>query len=329
MVPSERDNLLRWRGRPGAYEAYFLIFHDLARRAAYWLRYTLMAPLKGEAVVELWSNLFDGSAGKTVALKEAHPASRASFSPPPFRFAVGESELTHSSAKGRIRGAEGEMAWDLRWEPNRESFRPLPNIVYALPLPVARVASPNLDIRVSGTVAVNGDVREITSAPGHQTHHWGRRHAPGWAWGHCGAFREDPGALFEGFSVRPRAGSDRLLTILHFRVGGRSYTFNRLSDLRRTESRWDLGRWTFAARRGDVRFEGELTGAPERMVHLEYVDPDDSRLYCANTELADMRLKVERRAGSEWKLERELTAEGTACVEFTGRRPWQGVPLRG
>lgn len=328
MVSSERDNAVRWKGRPGAYEAWYVIFHDAPSRTAWWLRYTLMAPLKGAPVVELWGNFFDGKSGRTVALKEAAPASLASLSASPFRFALGESELTHRSARGRIKGPEGEMAWDLKWEPNPGAFRHLPGFIYALPLPVARVASPNLHVKVSGRASVNGAAYEFRSAPGHETHHWGRRHAPGWAWGHCGAFKEDPDFVFEGFSVKPRAGREGLLTILHFERPGHRFTFNRISDLRRTESRWELGRWTFAAERGNTRFEGEITGDPGKMVQLEYIDPDDSRLYCANTELADMRLKVLQRDAGGWRLQRELTAEGTAGVEFTGREQWRETPLR-
>ncbi|MEM3164383.1 MAG: tocopherol cyclase family protein, partial [Halobacteria archaeon] len=317
MASSESDNAVRWKGRPGAYEAYYVILHDAPSRTAWWLRYTLMAPFRarpptqprsaseregrwaerGEPVVELWGNFFDGKSGRTVALKQAAPASKAELSASPFRFALGDSELTHRSARGRVKSAEGEMEWDLKWEPAPRSFRHLPGLFYSLPLPVARVASPNPAVSISGRAVVNGTRYEFQGAPGHQTHHWGRRHAPGWAWGHCGAFKEDPEFVFEGFSVKPRTGSDRLLTIVHFGRPGHAFTFNRLSDLRKTESRWELGRWTFAAERGETRFEGELTGEPAQMVQLEYIDPDDSRLYCANTELADMRLKVLRRDG--------------------------------
>ncbi len=343
MVPSERDNAVRWKGRPGAYEAYYVIFHDAPSKTAWWLRYTLMAPLKGEAVVEIWGNFFDGKSGRTVALKEMAPASKATLSASPFRFSLGGSELTHSSARGRLKGAEGEMEWDLKWEPSPDSFRHLPGFIYALPLPVARVASPNLAVKISGRASVNGTAYEFRGAPGHETHHWGRRHAPGWAWGHCDTFKEDPDFVFEGFSVRPsrggrrgdevdpvkpRAGREGILTIVHFERPGHRFTFNRLSDLRRTESRWELGRWTFAAERGDTRFEGEITAEPALMVQLEYIDPDDSRLYCANSELADMRLKVFQREGGQWALQKELTAEGTACFEATGREPWPGLKVR-
>ncbi len=328
MVPSERDNAVRWKGRPGAYEAYYVIFHDLPSGTAWWLRYTLMAPLKGEAIVELWGNFFDGKTGRTVAVREKAPASKAALAASPFRFALGGSELTHRSARGRVKGPEGEMEWDLKWEPNPDSFRHLPGFIYALPLPVARVASPNLAVKLSGRASVNGTAYEFRGAPGHETHHWGRRHAPGWAWGHCDTFKEDPEFVFEGFSVKPRAGREGHITIVHFERPGHRFTFNRISDLRRTESRWELGRWTFAAERGDTRFEGEITAESGKMVQLEYIDPDESRLYCANSELADMRLKVLRREGAGWKLRQELTADGTACFEATGREPWPGLKAR-
>lgn len=344
-LPSERDNGVRWNGRRlGHYEAYYLILHDPPSGAAWWLRYTLLSPRPGEPVAEVWGNFFDTRSGSTLALKATHPAARAEFGRAPFRFAVGDSELTHTSARGRLRGPEGEMEWDLKWRPNEKSFRHLPPMVYHLPGPWARVLSPNLDIRIEGTLRVNRVPYEVRGAPGHQTHHWGPRHAHGWAWGHCALFREaprvppepggsrrsreDPRALFEGFSVQPMARSPRLLTFLHLRAGGRSYTFNRLADLRRTRSRYDLQGWEFSAERGGTRIEGKVAGSPERMVQLQYTDTDGSPFYCCNTQLASMRLRILEREGAEWKTRRELTAEGTAGFEVAGRERAPGVCLR-
>ncbi|HWM84906.1 MAG TPA: hypothetical protein VNO33_03685, partial [Kofleriaceae bacterium] len=57
--PNEADNRRRWDGRPGHYEVWYLTLNHRPSRTGAWLRYTLEAPLGGEAHAALWFAHFD------------------------------------------------------------------------------------------------------------------------------------------------------------------------------------------------------------------------------------------------------------------------------
>ena len=62
MMSSEPElapNVLRYAGRPGHVESYFLRANDPDRPRAIWLKVTVFAPLHGEAQVESWLVYFD------------------------------------------------------------------------------------------------------------------------------------------------------------------------------------------------------------------------------------------------------------------------------
>ncbi|MBI4361881.1 MAG: hypothetical protein HY558_01770 [Euryarchaeota archaeon] len=332
LSPSERDNLTRWNGRrPGHYEVYYLKFNQPDKQAAAWLRYTLLSPQagKGEPVAEVWAIAFEERGTKTTVAKQTYPASQATLGRDRFRFKVGDSELTHSHATGKITGPEGTISWDLSWKPNPAPLRHLPyGWMYKTRLVPTKVTSPGEDIRATGRLEVNGRTLQFQEAPGQETHHWGSRHAGGWVWAHCNAFTDAPGVVFDGFTAMPRKPSRPQLTILYARVEGQDILLNRLRDLRETKSEYSLGQWCFVGQTQDLRIEGEIDARPEQMVCLHYKDPDQTDLYCCNTKLADMTLKVYQRQNTSWSLWKQYKAEGTAALELTRRRPEPRVKIR-
>jgi hypothetical protein len=55
-------------------------------------------------------------------------------------------------------------------------------------------------------------------------------------------------------------------------------------------------------------------------VTLEYRDPDDAPAQCTNSCVADAEIRLERREGLRWEIERNWSLRGTAHAEF-GERP--------
>jgi hypothetical protein len=74
-----------------------------------------------------------------------------------------------------------------------------------------------------------------------------------------------------------------------------------------------------------LRITGELTCRPEHLLEAPYVDPDGTRVYCANTEIGDARVTIERRTLRGWRVAHELGARGTAHFEIGGRERFAGV----
>jgi hypothetical protein len=323
----EADNTRRWDGeRPGHYEVWYLTCNHRATQTGYWIRYTMESPLPGhgEPYAQLWFACFDKrDPARTFAINHKLPIAAMTAADAPFSVRIGDAELTHASARGALRGGGHDVSWDLRWLPAPATHRHLPGVMYRRGgIGDTTVLSPNLDVPVRGAIVVDGDRRELTGDPGGQTHLWGRRHAHAWAWGHCNAF-DRSGAALETLTVRLKRRGRVLppLTILTLYLDGEVHRFNELWDTPFARSECDTGRYAFRAGRGGVRIEGEYTCRPEDMVVAEYADPDGASSYCANTEVADLRVTVWKRAGwlGRWREHARLVAAGTGHFEVGAR----------
>jgi hypothetical protein len=318
-VSTEPDNAPAWDGRrAGHYEVWYLTFNHLAARAGFWIRYTLEAPRAGAPHGRLWFAAFMPD-GPPVALNQRHhPPSLAAS---PFAVEIAGSVLHHDCARGAIEGGGHRASWDLRWTPAVETLRHLPGLVYRTRFADTRVLSPNPRIAISGTVEVDGRRFALDGQPGGQSHVWGRRHADAWAWGRCSAFAGEPSALVEAVTVRVRRAGLLLppLTFLTVEIDGERLSFTSFRLALRARGDFAAGRYAFGAESPRARVRGMFTSERDRLVEAEYSDPGGAPRFCANTEVGDLDLTVERQgAGGAWR-PRHLAARGTAHFE-TGAR---------
>jgi hypothetical protein len=330
---NDADNRMRWdRATPGRYEVWYLTLSDRAGRAGFWIRYTLEAPLDGPAYAQLWFAFFDAaSPAKSFALNRKFPIAELGAKADPFEIAIGAAKLTHASAKGELAGDGHTARWDLTWLPAAETHRQLPDLVYRTTFADTTLLTPNLDVPVRGTIVADGRTFTLQGEPGGQTHIWGRKHAHSWAWGHCNAFEGRRGAALEAFTARLKRGVVLPpVTLLTLYLDGEALRFNRFGDLLRTRGHMATGRYAFSASNATARIEGEFTTTPEDMTLAEYEDPDGERAYCANTEIADLRVKLFRRRlpVGRWQPAGELFAPRTAHFEVAGRTPDPAVQRR-
>jgi len=334
MTDSEHGNLAIWDGtQRGRYEVWFLKLNHRASGTALWLRYTLLSPVdgKGDPVAEVWGIFFDARDPKrNLAIKETLPAASAQIGRGPFSVRIGESELTNTTARGVLcRGAD-EIRWDLRWDPNPETFEPFPiEGMYRAPIPKTKWNSPNLDVRVRGAFGVHGETYPCDGEPGQQSHLWGTKSADQWAWAHCNAF-EEGGAVFEGLSARIRLGPVKLpsLTVLHLRSEGEVHLFNSVLQLLTNKSIAGLERWAFSGENDRYRLHGTVTANLADFVGVKYTDPDGEPLYCHNTKVASCDLALEEPTGGAWYPIQKLTSRGTTAFEWVSRTPDPRVEIR-
>ena len=162
-----RENALRWDGRPGWYEVWYLI---VAGR--FWLRYTLHVPADPaeEGEVALWVASFDGP---PTVRKETFPLDAFRTTGTGWPVELGPASL----ADGRATGPGFELELRALAPP----ADPLPRSVRRLARTRVLLAQPVLEL--SGTI---GGV-ELDRALGTQAHVFGTRHAERFAWAHAGA----------------------------------------------------------------------------------------------------------------------------------------------
>lgn len=328
-MTTEADNVRRWDGHArGHYEVWYLTLNDPGSRDGYWIRYTLESPLPGhgEPYAQLWFARFSATdpAG-TFGLNRKLPIASMTATAAPFAVTIGQARLGHDHARGALSGSGHDVAWDLRWTPGARTLHQLPRVMYRRGgLGETTVLSPGVDVALTGTITVDGKRFDLRDAPGGQTHLWGKKHAHAWAWGHCNAFDDAPGAVLEVLAPRLRRRGLMLppMTVCTLWLDGEELALNRFDHaLWAPPAEYRAGLFRFVARSLGERIEGEFSCRPDDMVRAHYHDPDGEPSYCHNTCVGDLRLTVFRRVRGRWRESARLVAPRRGHFEVAGRSP--------
>ena len=324
------DNRCRWDGRStGHYEVWYLTLSDRVQQTGAWIRYTVEAPLVGPVRPELWFAHFDArKPGRNVAVRKLFAPEAFAATDQPFSVDIGGNVLGHDFARGQLDGGGQQVAWNLRWQPAPATHRQLPPVFYRSlrgreGLSDTTVLTPNLDVAIEGWIEVGGRRLELFGEPGGQTHLWGRKHAHAWAWGHCNAFDNRPGAALETLTARLEKRGRILppLTVMTLYLDGEALSWNQLHRVPLARGSFGTGFYRFSASSPTVRLEGEYRCRPEDMIQAEYEDPDGTPSYCCNTEVADLDVTVYRRSRpfGKWLQDARLTAPRGGHFEVGSR----------
>ncbi len=320
-VPLGRENAMRWDGRPGRYEVWYLTMNLPDERLGLWLRYTLDAPQAGRGPprCELWGHLFDGAdPRRSFGVKSARPIEALSRDG---IVGVADARFREGHLQGRIDSGGHDLAWDLRYEPSATSVHLAPWLLRASGLARTEVRFPNVAARFSGTVRADGRTLTLDRAPGHQGHLFGRKHAEAWAWLHCSAWEGGADATVDGVAAVLRRGGSRPLTALFLRVRGEDVPLATLGGLLRARGEMAFPALRFRGGSRRVSVEGEARLSPERALEVLYLDPDGEESRCAHCAIADCETTLR---WSDGRVER-LAARGTANLEFGSRSSFAGV----
>lgn len=329
-------NALQWDGGPGHYEVYYLSATDRGSGVGLWIRYTMVAPLDGEATCSLWFMAMDPNGHGDDALtgrKYTQPATELTATTGPFELRIGDSVLTDRGMTGGF----DDVRWDLRWEPREPSAEHVHPFLRRAKIAKTILVLPHPSFDVEGTVEWDGRKLEVDGASGGQAHLWGSKHAARWAWAHCNDFQgldgsSRPDTWVDGVSVFvPRFGR----TIgpsspVVGRFAGRELRSTSPLRVTRNESRFGLTTWHLEATDGDLQIVADVDAAREQLVGVTYNDPDGDLAYCYNSETASMRVRVwekDRSVEEGRRLVDELVSEGRAHFEYAQREPVPGLEL--
>ena len=178
-------NTLRWDGRPGHYEVYYVTLTDPASGVGLWIRYTMVSPLPaagGTARAALWFVAFDPRRedDAVLARKRTVAVERLSARQDPFELRLGDAVLSSDGMAGTF----DDVAWELRWTPSGRPYHHVQPVAERLGLAQTVLELPEADLAIEGTVAYGGTRLELAGARGGQAHLWGTKHAEAWAWVH-------------------------------------------------------------------------------------------------------------------------------------------------
>jgi hypothetical protein len=322
-------NELRWNGRPGHYEVYYLTITDPGTGVGIWIRYTMLAPVDGAGPsCSLWFLAMDPRPGATpvLARKATYGIDRLRSTRDPFTLEVGGATLSdHGMA-----GAFEDVSWELRWPPAPRPYQPVHPVLRRLRIAKTVLVIPHAHVPVEGAVTLPGGERlELAGTHGGQAHLWGSKHASSWAWIHCNDFTTADGgpvdAFIDGVSATvPRLGREvGPNTPIVARIDGAEFRSTSPLRILRNPSRYGLEGWRFEAIDGALRLVGEVETVPEQIAGVTYHDPDGDPAYCYNTETASIRLHLYERAARArgWAHVAALGARGRAHFEYAQRTP--------
>jgi hypothetical protein len=330
MAPNYEGVRYDAAAKHGHVESYFVKANDPKSRRALWLKATIYATDRepSKAVAEAWAVAFDGDR-EHVAVKSHVPFASARFAPDAMRVSVDGCTIDREGTRGRVDTEGRTIGWDLGFAGATSPLVHFPRAwMYDAPFPSSKIVSPLPDIRISGTVDVNGERWTLDAWPGLVGHNWGRSHAFLYAWAHCNVWDDGDDVVFEGLSARVRLGRGKLgvlapmTTLLCVRHRGVRYDLNAPLDLARNRGEISPRRWTFHGANELVAIDGELWGENDDFVGLFYANPDGAMTHCLNSKIAHGRITLTPRGRAPIVLRTRA-----AALEIGTRDPNHGVRM--
>jgi hypothetical protein len=327
-------NLCHWDGRSPHYEVWFLTLNHRASKTGFWFRYTIESPAqssdKSAPRAALWAAFFDRTRPEQdFGLVREWPIDQfVSDCSDGFSLRIADGFLSPTRAAGGVTVRDHNISWDLSYMPNETTYHHASRALARLTRPSSFACSPNLDIAFTGVIVVDGKEFILEEERGCQSHTWGRKHVDEWVWVHSNAFDKNPGTVFEGLAARPRRAARKIPPIqsLFLRHHGEEHRFTRLRMAEQWQRKLGMGYWSFEATNTRVHIEGVAQCRLRDMLRADYTDPDGEPLYCVNSEVANLRIRLFRRMrGVRYRHVETIDSRGAAHLEHACRASDPGV----
>ncbi|HEX9834540.1 MAG TPA: hypothetical protein VGA66_15920, partial [Mycobacterium sp.] len=165
------------------YESRYIRANHPDRPQALWLRETLLRPVAGEPVADVWVMMFDPDGSGNRALKEPYPIDAAEYAYDHWTARIAATTIDDRSAQGVVTGGKSQIAgsaggrsarWDLRITPGTdEPVKLLTERAYQARFPTAKTTVRHPLARFNGVLELD-DVRVVVDDwTGSVNHNWG------------------------------------------------------------------------------------------------------------------------------------------------------------
>ncbi|OYN80290.1 hypothetical protein [Mycolicibacterium sphagni] len=306
---------------PPYYESRFIRANHPDRAQAIWLRWTLLLPVPGEPVADVWVMLFDPDGSGNRALKVPHSVTAADYLSDPWSARIADSVIDDVHAQGVLEGA----TWDLAIAPGAErAVRLLSDRGYKARFPTAKTMVRHPLARFDGSVALGESHVAIKDWTGSVNHNWGSRHTPAYAFGQVCGFDGQPNSSLEVVTAHAAVGPLRLpaATLFVLRHAGWDVAVRTVLAARHTRGSYEPFRWSFSGRTDGFELRGEISAEPDDVIGLTYTDTNGKPKYCYNTALADCRITLSGNG-----VDAELVASRRAMFEILTDERHSTVPV--
>jgi hypothetical protein len=149
----------------------------------------------------LWVTWTSGSGVRAAKLD------KLSVAPGGHGITVEEATQGPTGSTGAVDLPSLSATWDVTFSSAEEPLAHLhPSWLYAAPLPRTKSTSPLPDLRVDGTLEVDGSPVDLTGWTGMLGHNWGTEHAARWIWLRAAGLGEDGRGWLDAVLARVRVG---------------------------------------------------------------------------------------------------------------------------
>jgi tocopherol cyclase-like protein len=334
-----KDNSCRWDGSAtGHHESWFLMLNERALGRGFWFRYSLDSPAARRGLLHsskagsdrkpcaaLWAAVFDTSSPeKSFGLRHQYDIRQfESLARQEFSVRICEARLEAGRATGQVEGDGHSIAWDLSFTPDTRTYHHITPSLKLLARPSMFVCSPNIDARFNGTILIDGHQSVVEDAAGCQSHLWGRKHIDEWIWAHANSFESHPRTVFEGLAARQRRAGRLLPPVqsLFLRHRGEENHFVRVRFAEQWRRNLGIAFWAFSAMNTQLYIEGTAQCRLRDMLQSASADPDGEAIYCSNTEVASLKIRLFRRVrGVRWRHVETIKSRSSAHLEHASRQ---------
>ncbi len=324
-------------------ESWYLRVNDLVNQRALLLEFAVLLSANGfRRVAQVRAVTFHRLSASEVSKAAVQQLfDLSSFRRNDRQISIEKCVWSENASHGSVRNANQSVEWDLSFHPGPETIDVrapaksgwIGRIGQLLGGAIAQRSwssgSSQVDLRVSGTVKVNGESFTLTEAPGSTGRSSGAHLPQSWIWAQGSAFLNERGTrvtfAFEGLSVRERllgriAGPAS--TSLFFLYQDKPYFFSSVRNPLTVRSQATLSRWVFSAEAGDLVFRGEARAEFRDFAGVTIEDTNGSFVHAATSLVSDLEVRVYRRG----KIESAFYANGIGTLEVSQRSRNPYVP---
>ncbi len=322
-----------------AYEVWYWKLNPLNEPWSFWFRFTLLKNANRN-VAEVWGIYSTKNSDcnilqtQNTAIKVTFPIEKYRYQPDNNFITIKDNFVDFYSTLGHIHKDDKSIEWKLNLTPiaPQESFNFMPFYLWKLGIVKNYAVTTHEKILFNGTIKVNGKEIMVENALGMQGHLAGLKQGHSWAWAHsCIFYDEENGEIapiiIDVLTARAKIGnkivSPRLTTLfLHYE--GKSYPLNSISDIIKTQSRYNPLYWEFKTLSPNVQISASIDADIDTVVGVQYEDTDASPLYCYNTKMANMKLEIYDRVSEKKKT---FVSPSKCAFEWVQRELWDKVPI--
>jgi len=318
-------NKSRWiLGKRGFYDTYSITFKIDKKSIYITLIYELFSPidiydphLKISALIQ-----YKDDPLKNFSVEEISTMKHGSFSSETFFVKIKDNILKNDFIKGNIKNKENTLNWEIKAKHfNSSSLYPL-TALYDFKYPENKIATPSMDLLLSGKFQINDKEYSLKNVKAIQTHNWGTKRPNNWIWGHSNSFKNDEEAFFEAYVCKrklPLNFVSQDISLFHLFYKGKSYYFNNPVYMIKNKNNYHIGYWSFKAENKELKISGSFEAEYKDLVALRYKDVNNESLFSHFTTIGKLTIDIYRKIGWSYNKTETLKDENNARVEFVNR----------